>query len=302
MNPVRNGLLSRLLDLPALLRHLGTRRAGRSVHDPAQNLELALYGAIFGNDFLHYGYFPQPPANAESISFADLQRAMDDYATLLVQRVRPSERVLDVGCGTGGLLARLDAAGAQPVGVTPNTAHAAHIRGRWPQVPLIEAPFEEIDPKRVAFKFDAVVNAESFQYIDLDAGISNVVALLAPRGRWIVIDHRLLSPARRREKQVRPPARRFRGRAHAPRTDGRRAHRRDRKRAAHPRVSQAARDQVRAAAGALRVREVLPAPAARRLPVPADGARQARRGQARYARPRRIPARQALSAVHARTA
>ncbi len=197
MNPLRNGLLSRLLDLRALLRHLRTHRADRSVHDPAEDLELALYGAIFGNDFLHYGYFKQPPANAESISFADLQRAMDDYATLLIERVRPGERVLDVGCGMGGLLARLAAAGAQPVGVTPNTAHAAHIRARWPQIPLIESVFERIDPTAIAPKFDAVVNAESFQYIDLDAGMRNVVALLAPRGRWIVIDYfRLRADAR----------------------------------------------------------------------------------------------------------
>ncbi|MCK6428712.1 MAG: methyltransferase domain-containing protein, partial [Burkholderiaceae bacterium] len=179
----------RLLNLPALLRHLRTHRADRSLHDPADDLELALYGAIFGNNFLHYGYFPQPPADAESISLADLKRAMDDYATLLVERVRPGERVLDVGCGMGGLLARLDAAGARPVGVTPNTAHAGHIRARWPHIPLVESVFERIDATAIAPKFDAIVNAESFQYIDLDAGMRKVRALLAPGGRWIVIDY-----------------------------------------------------------------------------------------------------------------
>lgn len=184
-----SGPVARLLNLPALLRHLRTHRADRSLHDPADDLELALYGAIFGNNFLHYGYFPQPPADAESISLADLKRAMDDYATLLVERVRPGERVLDVGCGMGGLLARLDAAGARPVGVTPNTAHAAHIRARWPHIPLVESVFERIDATAIAPKFDAIVNAESFQYIDLDAGMRKVRALLAPGGRWIVIDY-----------------------------------------------------------------------------------------------------------------
>ncbi len=188
-----HGPVARLLNVPALLRHLRAHRAGRSVHDPAEDLELALYGAIFANDFLHYGYFPQPPADAESISFADLKRAMDDYATLLVARVRPGERVLDVGCGMGGLLARLEAAGARPVGVTPNAAHAAHIRARWPHIPLIESVFERVDAATIETTFDAIVNAESFQYIDPDAGMRNVRAMLAQRGRWIVADYFRLS-------------------------------------------------------------------------------------------------------------
>jgi SAM-dependent methyltransferase len=192
MNP---GPVARLLNLPALLRHLRAHRGGRSVHDPADDLELALYGAIFGNDFLHYGYFAQPPEDAESISLADLKRAMDDYATLLVERVRTGERVLDVGCGMGGLLARLDRAGVRAVGVTPNTAHAAHIRARWPHIPLIESVFERLDAAALAPGFDAIVNAESFQYIEMDAGMRNVRALLVPGGRWIVLDYFRLNAA-----------------------------------------------------------------------------------------------------------
>lgn len=186
------GTVARLLNLPAMFRYLREHRADRSTHDPAADLELALYGAIFGNNFLHYGYFPTPPADAETLSLADIKQAMDDYATLLVQRVRPGERVLDVGCGMGGLLARLLATGARPTGVTPNAAHAAHIRSRWPQAELIESVFEQVDPQQVGARFDAVINAESFQYIDLDAGMRNVRALLDPQAsarRWIVIDY-----------------------------------------------------------------------------------------------------------------
>jgi SAM-dependent methyltransferase len=189
---VTQGTFARLLNLPAMFRYLREHRADRSTHDPAADLELALYGAIFGNNFLHYGYFPAPPADAEHISLADIKQAMDDYATLLVQRVSPGERVLDVGCGMGGLIARLLAAGARPTGVTPNTAHAAHIRATWPQAELIESVFERVDAQRVGARFDAIVNAESFQYIDLDAGMRNVRALLDPQSgarRWIVIDY-----------------------------------------------------------------------------------------------------------------
>ena len=69
------GALTRLLNVPALIRHLSQNRAGRSVWDPADDLELALYGAVFGNNFLHYGYFPEPPADPESISLADVKQA-----------------------------------------------------------------------------------------------------------------------------------------------------------------------------------------------------------------------------------
>lgn len=179
----------RLLNVPALTRYLREHRADRSVWDPADDLELTLYGAIFGNNFLHYGYFKDPARDPETISFADLKQAMDDYATLLVERVRPGERVLDVGCGMGGLLARLHAAGAQPTGLTPNRAHAAHIGRTWPQIPLLQTTFEALDPATVTPKFDAVINSESFQYIDLEAGLRNVRRLLAPGGRWINIDY-----------------------------------------------------------------------------------------------------------------
>lgn len=186
--------LTRLLNVPALVRHLRRNRAGRSVWDPAHDLELALYGAVFGNNFLHYGYFAEPPADPESISLADAKQAMDDYASLLVARVRPGERVLDIGCGMGGLLARLDAAGAQPTGLTPNRSHAAHIRRHWPHIPLMEGTLESFDPAARPERFDAVINSESFQYIALDAGIERVKAFLAPGGRWIVIDYFRLQP------------------------------------------------------------------------------------------------------------
>jgi SAM-dependent methyltransferase len=182
-------VLTRLLNVPALVRHLRQHRAGRSVWDPAHDLELALYGAVFGNNFLHYGYFAEPPADPEAISLAQVKQAMDDYASLLVARVRPGERVLDIGCGMGGLLARLDAAGARPTGLTPNRSHATHIRAQWPHIPLLEGTLESFDPAVLPDRYDAVINSESFQYIELDAGIERVKAFLAPGGRWIVIDY-----------------------------------------------------------------------------------------------------------------
>lgn len=186
-------VITRLLNVPALARHLWRHRTRKSVWDPADDLELALYGAVFGNSFLHYGYFRNPPADAEAISLADVKQAMDDYATLVVERVAAGERVLDIGCGLGGLLARLDAAGARPTGLTPNRAHAAHIRQRLPHIALLEGTFESFDPADREERFDVAINAESFQYIELDAGMRRVRGFLVPGGRWLVIDYFRLS-------------------------------------------------------------------------------------------------------------
>ncbi len=186
-------LFLRLLNVPAMVRYLREHRADKSVWDPADDLELTLYGSIFGNNFLHYGYFRDPARDPETIGFADLKQAMDDYATLLVDRIAAGERVLDVGCGMGGLLARLDAAGAQPTGLTPNRAHAQHIRRTWPHIPLLETTLESVEPQRSGPGFDVVINSESFQYIALDAGMRAVRGLLREGGRWLVIDYFRLS-------------------------------------------------------------------------------------------------------------
>jgi SAM-dependent methyltransferase len=195
---VSTSVLARLFNVPALLRHLRAHRADKSVWDPADDLELTLYGEMFGTNFLHYGYFSDPARDAKTISFNDLLQAMDDYASLLVQRVQPGERVLDVGCGMGGLLAKLDAAGAKATGVTPNLAHGAHIRRSWPHIPLVQSTFEALSAAQApAGSFDAVINSESFQYIDLDAGMRKVRELLTPGGRWINIDYFRLVPSAR---------------------------------------------------------------------------------------------------------
>jgi len=185
-------VLTRLLNIPAMWRFLRAHRADKSLWDPADDLELALYASVFGNNFLHYGYFPDLPVDPETISLATVRRAMNDYASLLVARVRPGESVLDIGCGMGGLLARLVEAGAKPTGLTPNLAQAAHIRSTWPNTPVVNSTLEALAHSPLKPGFDVQINAESFQYIDLDTGMRTVRAQFSPDAsdpRWLCIDY-----------------------------------------------------------------------------------------------------------------
>jgi hypothetical protein len=173
-------------------RFVRSHRTDRSVWDPANDLELALYASVFGNNFLHYGYFPVLPVDPETISLATVRRAMNDYATLLVERVQPAERVLDIGCGMGGLLLRLEETGARITGLTPNLAQTAHIRTNWPQIPVVNSTLEAAAASGVKPSFDVLINAESFQYIDLHVGMTTVHSLFAgdaTNPRWLCIDY-----------------------------------------------------------------------------------------------------------------
>jgi hypothetical protein len=185
-------VLARLLNLPAMWRFMRSHRSDRSVWDPADDLELALYATVFGNNFLHYGYFPNLPVDPETISLEIVRRAMNDYATLLVERVQPAERALDIGCGMGGLLARLAAIGVRATGLTPNNSQMAHIRATWPEIPVINSTLERGPAAGLTPDFDVLINSESFQYIDLDAGMTTIRSLFArdaANPRWLCIDY-----------------------------------------------------------------------------------------------------------------
>jgi len=188
------GIVKRGLNLPAWLRHVAKTRQARV--DGSVDLELDLYTEMFGNDFLHAGYFDPIPDDPEKVSFHSIKMAMRAYAELLVARVAPGQRVLDVGCGTGGLLAMLREAGAEPTGVTPNAGHAAHIRKNYPGIPVIVGGFEQLDLEAIRHSFDVVVCSESFHNVPLDNGVRNVREVLKPGGKWVMIDYyRIREPA-----------------------------------------------------------------------------------------------------------
>lgn len=193
-------ILRRAVDLKSLLAARREARVAR--HDGRGDLELEFYQACFGNDYLHAGYFDPIPADAESISFADLKRAMQAYTDLVAARVPDGARVLDVGCGTGGLIGQLRARGIEATGLTPSAAHARYVRERH-GCEVLESKLEDIDVDRWRGRFDVLTSMESFHNVPPDRGVPIMRALLAPGGRWINIDYyRLRSDTRNRSGRL----------------------------------------------------------------------------------------------------
>jgi len=110
--------------------------------------------------------------------------------TLARLRLRPGDRVLDVGCGTGALLGRL--AESHPAallsGVDPVPEMLAVARERVPA----EVELREGWAERIPFaeeQFDVVVSCNMFHYVQrpVDA-LREMRRVLRPGGRLIVTD------------------------------------------------------------------------------------------------------------------
>jgi SAM-dependent methyltransferase len=99
-----------------------------------------------------------------------------DFDTAVAAAIAPGSRVLDVGCGDGGLVDRLGELGFDALGVDP--AAPAHPR-------LIRKPAEHA---RGLGTFDAVTAVMALHHAGLDAMTSALARLLRPDGRLFVYD------------------------------------------------------------------------------------------------------------------
>jgi SAM-dependent methyltransferase len=119
----------------------------------------------------------------------NLPIAQKRYSDFLIGHIPADvERVLDVGCGAGGVATELRARGYQVEGVSPSpllSDAAQQLAGadfRIHQGRFEDLNFAEDD------KFDLVLFSESFQYIDLDRVFENARKRLNPGGHILICD------------------------------------------------------------------------------------------------------------------
>lgn len=166
----------------------------------SRELGLVLARLLLDVEDLHYGWW----AEGDAPSLAGLADAQRRHSELLLDAVAgllriptsfaadvDAPRVLDIGCGTGALAAKANQRGWACDGLVPSALLADWARTRlaeWPQRRVLECRLEDAGDHTSPDTYDAAYFSESFQYVDLDAGLRALATLLKPSAAVVVFD------------------------------------------------------------------------------------------------------------------
>jgi len=177
------GLLNPARIIRAVKFHRKQKKYCKASHD----LELRLYAEMLSNDMLHYGYFEDVDTEPEKLSFNDVENAQIRYAEKLISHMHDKFLpVLDIGCGIGGIANLIHKHGYQVEVLTPNIGQITYVRKHYPDLSSHNLKFEDF---RTEKKYGTLLNAESFQYIDMKKAFEKAGEIIAPEGRWIIADY-----------------------------------------------------------------------------------------------------------------
>jgi cyclopropane-fatty-acyl-phospholipid synthase len=164
-----------------LQQHNGRSRARRNVAHH-YDLDGRLYALFLDSDRQYScAYFETP---GETLDDAQLAKKRHLAAKLVLS---PGQRVLDIGCGWGGLALYLaEFCGARVTGVTLSNEQLALARGRASEKGLAEAvEFRLQDYRDVGGRFDRIVSVGMFEHVGVtyyDAFFGKCAELLAEDG------------------------------------------------------------------------------------------------------------------------
>jgi trans-aconitate 2-methyltransferase len=96
---------------------------------------------------------------------------------------RPGERILDVGCGTGQLTARIAESGAEVEGLDSSTEMIGQARRNYPNIRFRLANAAEFTVEQ---PYDAVFSNAVLHWIkDAESAVSSFASALKPGGRFV---------------------------------------------------------------------------------------------------------------------
>jgi SAM-dependent methyltransferase len=176
--------------------HLRSKSARRKERLAWQHVGLVA-GFLAGRHFvglndLHYGYW----LDGIEPCVKNLAAAQEEYSKFLVSHIpMGARRILDVGCGAGGLAAKLITRGHEVDCVSPSSFlndQAKNLLGD--RAHLHECRYEDF---RAVESYDAIVFCESFQYVDKKRACELVSSQLRSGGSLIISDFFCL-PAKER--------------------------------------------------------------------------------------------------------
>jgi trans-aconitate methyltransferase len=108
-------------------------------------------------------------------------KASADLIDLL--RPTPGERILDLGCGTGHLTAKIAESGAEVIGVDSSPSMIGQARQNYPRLKFVLADAREF---HFSERFDGIFSNAALHWIpEAEAVVQRISAALHPGGRFV---------------------------------------------------------------------------------------------------------------------
>ena len=147
------------------------------------DIGLAIGRFFLNTEDLHYGYWPKGKT-ATIQNFAEAQKA---HSKLIIYHIPDgTQRILDVGSGSGNLALKLINKGFQVDCVIPSEFLAEQVQDKLGNQSTIHiCSFEDVPESE---KYDLILFSESFQYVKLGESMVKIMTMLNPGGHLLICD------------------------------------------------------------------------------------------------------------------